>query len=214
MTEKISKLIKALNDNNMTASFVETKEEIVSEVKKYLKKGDTVACGGSVTLAQSGVIDLLGCGDYTFLDRNGKNLTAEERAKITKQAVFADVFFSSSNAVTMSGELVNVDGNSNRVSSIVFGPESVVIVVGVNKIVNDVNEGLLRVKKIAAPKNTKRLNCDTYCFNKGECINTDGKDFADGCKCAQRICCSYVVSSYQRVKGRIKVIICGEPLGY
>ncbi|MBR0141001.1 MAG: LUD domain-containing protein, partial [Ruminococcus sp.] len=128
----------------------------------------------------------------------------------------ADVFISSANAITEHGVVYNVDGNSNRIAAIAFGPKSVIIIAGYNKIVANLEEAEIRVKKEAAPPNCVRLNCDTYCAEKGECVsmNKSGRQIYDGCGGDGRICCNYLISAHQRHKGRIKVIIVGEELGY
>ena len=127
-----------------------------------------------------------------------------------------DTFFTSSNAVTERGELYNVDGNSNRVACIVYGPRQVIMVVGKNKIVPNINAAVERVKKSAAPPNTVRLSCDTPCAKLGECVSLSNENafICDGCHGESRICCNYVISAQQRHKDRIKVIIVNENLGY
>ena len=117
----------------------------------------------------------------------------------------SDVYFAGTNAVTENGCLYNVDGNGNRVAAMIYGPKSVVVVVGVNKIVSDLDAAKERVRKIAAPANTVRLSCDTPCAKTGECMD---------CNSPSRICCNFVVMSNQRVKDRLKVIILDESLGY
>lgn len=199
----------------MEAYFVKDGKEALEKTLELIKEGDTVAFGGSMTLAETGILNAVMKGNFRALNRYSPDLSPEERQKMYRDAFFADVFLTSANAVTENGELINVDGNANRVSAILFGPKSVITVVGKNKIVKNILDGFERVKKIAAPKNTKRLNCDTYCREKGVCI-ADGcrEDFANGCKSPQRICCDYAVCGYQREKNRIKVIIIDEDLGY
>ncbi len=126
------------------------------------------------------------------------------------------MYISSSNAITENGELYNVDGYSNRVAAICYGPESVIIVVGINKIVGNLDEAIKRVKTMAAPANATRLNCTSYCTEKGECmgLTSGNSSMTNGCRGQNRICCNYVVSAYQNQKDRIKVIIVGEELGY
>ena len=208
MNEKIIKTIDALKANNIEVFYAETKEEIPNVVKSLLCEGDTISCGGSVTLQECGVDKLMRSGDYNFLDR----AATDDVAKLYRDC-FSDAYITSANAVTESGALVNVDGNANRVSCIAFGPKKVIFVVGANKIVKNVAEGFKRVKTIAAPKNAKRLNTATPCKELGHCICVDG-DITDGCKSAQRICSQYVVTGFQRDKNRIKVIITPEALGY
>lgn len=210
----IEKTAEKLEKNNMKCYIADTKEDVLPIVRELIKEGQSAASGGSVTLKETGVIDLLSSGKYTYYDRTG--LTGDELMQCFRNAFSADVYFSSSNAITENGELYNVDGNANRVAAITFGPSSVVIIAGYNKIVPDLNAAVTRVKTCAAPPNGVRLKTGTYCEKEGHCCNmTDcSGDFADGCKSSSRMCCTYVVTSYQRNKDRIKVILVGEKLGY
>lgn len=212
----VNKTLDALRKNNMQAYFCPTAEEVCPLVKTLINKGDTVTHGGSVTLQQTKIPALLSNGDYTYLDRDKPGLTREEIEEIYRKAFFADVYFTSSNAITENGELYNVDGNSNRTAAILYGPKSVIVIAGYNKIVPDINEAIARVKYQAAPQNTVRLDCKTYCAKMGQCVSLNKEDslLSDGCKSEARICCNYVVSAQQRHKDRIKVIIVGEQLGY
>ena len=209
MKEIISKTIEALKANNIEVFYAENKEEIPDIVKDILNKGDTISCGGSMTLKECGVDALMRSGDYNFLDR----AKTDDVEKLYRDCFSADAYLTSANAVTEKGELVNVDGNANRVSCITFGPKKVIFVVGANKIVKDINEGFKRVKTVAAPKNAVRLNLSTPCKTLGHCICENG-DIADGCKSPHRMCVQYVVTAFQRDKNRIKVIITPESLGY
>ena len=209
-------IMKNLEKNNFKPYLVKSKENIIPLLKTIISKGDTVSVGGSMTLFETGVIDFLRNGDYNFLDRYKEGLSRDEVGKIYRDSFFADAYLCSTNALLKSGALYNVDGNSNRVASIVFGPKSVIIIAGKNKIVNDFDEAVKRVKEIAAPKNAKRLSCETYCNIKEKCVSlsNENADVCNGCASNSRICCNYVLSSYQKVKDRIKVIIVDEELGY
>lgn len=211
----IEKTIANLQRNNMLGFYCETKEEALSKVLEFIEEGDTVTNGGSETLKQVGVIDAVKNGNYNYVDRSLAE-SKEEAEELMREAYFADVYLTSSNAVTQHGELYNVDGNSNRVSAILYGPKSVVVVCGYNKIVKNFDEAVYRVKTKAAPPNTKRLNTGAYCEHAGECLSVgrDGSFMCDGCRGEGRICCNYVVCAQQRHKDRIKVIIVGEELGY
>ena len=213
MNELFEKVFKNLERNNMKPYYAKDRVEALEIVKSLLRDGDTVAVGGSVTLDECGVIDYIRSANLNFLDRYKEGLTREEINDIHRAAFSADAYLCSSNAITENGELYNVDGNANRVAAICFGPKSVIMVVGKNKIVKDVAEAVKRVKTIAAPKNSARLNCQTYCNPKGECMGLNG-DFCDGCESAQRICCDYVLSAYQRLKDRIKIVLVDEILGF
>ena len=211
---QLEPIAEALRKNNMTAYCVKSKEEVVPLVKNLLHRGEAVAVGGSMSLFETGVIDLLRSGDYRFLDRYAKNLTPEELEDIYRNSLLADVFLCSSNAVTQNGELYNVDGRSNRIAPIAFGPKTVVMVVGCNKIVEDLSAASRRVKTVAAPLNAKRLHCQTYCAIKGVCQAVDGKEYTDGCGSPGRICVNYLISARQRIPNRIHVILVGESLGF
>jgi L-lactate utilization protein LutB len=213
---KIEQTIKALKENNIVACYVPDKASALAKVQELLHEGDTVSNGGSMTLRETGVIDLLRSGRYNYLDRDAEGITPEQREEIHRKAFFADSYLCSSNAVTMEGELFNIDAHSNRTAAILFGPKQVIMVVGCNKIVHNLDEAVARLKSTAVPANAIRLSCDTYCAKKGACVSiTQGDNgLAAGCKGAGRICCNYVVCSYQRNKDRIKVILVGEELGY
>lgn len=210
----IEKTIKNLEKNGFKPYFVETKDEVVPLIETLINKGESVSNGGSETLKECNVFDLIKNGDYDFIDRTV--LEGDELRQSYLRAFGCDTYFCSSNAVTENGELYNVDGNSNRVACIVYGPKQVIMVVGVNKIVKDINEAITRVKECCAPLNTKRLNCKTPCAVTGKCIslNSENPLICDGCGSEQRICCNYVVSAKQRHKDRIKIIIVNENLGY
>lgn len=213
---RIDVTIENLKKNNMQPFYVETKEDVLPLIKTLIKEGDTVSNGGSVTLKETGVIDELKSGKYNYLNRSREGITKEEVEEVYRKTYCADAYFASSNAITENGELYNVDGNSNRVSAILYGPKSVILVCGYNKIVKNIEEAQIRVKTMAAPPNTVRLSCDTYCAKTGKCISLekDNMEIPSGCHSPSRICCNYVISAQQRHKDRIKVIIVGEELGY
>ena len=215
MTEQIKKLMENIKRNNMQPFYAENSAEAVAIVRSLLKKGDVISCGGSETLKQSKVMDLMRSGDYNFLDRTLAK-TPDEIMGVYVRTFGADSYLTSFNAITEQGFLYNVDGNSNRIAAIAFGPKSVIAIVGINKLVKDLNEAELRVKKIAAPKNTMRLQKNTYCQSKGECVSLleDDCEICSGCSSEDRICCNYLISAYQKNKNRIKVIIVNENLGY
>lgn len=204
----------ALRRNNMDAYCVDTKDEAIALLKTLLKTGDTVGVGGSRTLDELGVIDLLRSGEYRFIDRYEQGLTADQLREKYIAALGADVFLCSSNAVTQNGELYNVDGLSNRVAALCYGPRSVILLVGKNKIVPDLKAAERRVKTVAAPLNAQRLHCDTYCRTQNVCMQPDGEHCTDGCHSAGRICCTYVIMGHQRIPGRIKVVLVNEDLGF
>ena len=213
---RIDKTMENLRRNKMEPYFCETSAEARELVKTLINKGDTISSGGSVTLKQTGVYDIITSSDYNYLDRSREGITPEEIEEVYRKTFCADAFFTSTNALTENGELYNVDGNSNRVAAILYGPKSVIVVCGVNKLVKDINEAAYRVKTKAAPPNTVRLNKGTYCAKAGQCVslNKEAPELCDGCHSEGRICCNFVVCAQQRHINRIKVIIVNEELGY
>ncbi|HBR01894.1 MAG TPA: lactate utilization protein [Ruminiclostridium sp.] len=203
----IQKTMENLEKNNMTAIYADSKEQVISTIAGLLKDGDTVSVGGSMTLFECGIIDFLRSGRYHFLDRYAEGLSGEEIADIYRRSFTADHYFTSTNAITLNGELYNVDGNGNRVAAMIYGPKSVIVVAGINKLVRNIDEAVERVKCIAAPANAVRLQSNTPCARTGYCTQ---------CRSEDRLCSSYVVIGPQKSfnKGRIKVLLVGENLGY
>ncbi|MCM8711460.1 lactate utilization protein [Clostridium sp. SYSU_GA19001] len=203
--QMIKRTMENLEKNNMEAFYVEDEVGVIKKISEFVKEGDTVSVGGSQTLFETGVIDFLRSGKFNFLDRYAGNLNAEEIKEIYRKSFFADVYLTSTNALTENGELYNVDGNGNRVAAMLYGPDSVIVIAGVNKIVKDLEAAILRNKQIAAPANNIRLNRNNPCTKVGYCME---------CKSPERICNEYVLIRRQGKKGRIKVIIVGKELGY
>lgn len=216
MAKRVEKTIKALEGNNMNAFFVERRSEVADRIAGLLPEGGTVSVGGSMTLFECGVMELLRSGRYRFLDRYVPSLTREQIEAIYRESFCADAYLCSTNAVTEQGELYNVDGTSNRVAAMLYGPRSVIVVAGIQKIVKDLDEAVLRVKRTAAPANCLRLSLDTYCTAKGECSSGAGAcaHMTEGCRSDGRACSNYVVMARQRAKGRVTVLLVGEPTGY
>lgn len=216
--QRIERAKTALEKNNMTVYRVATPEEARAQVKALLTEGNTIGVGGSETLNECDILSLVRSPEYRFIDRYEAGLSkAQVRARHV-EALGADVYITGSNAVTEDGLLYNVDGNGNRAAAIAYGPESVIVVVGSNKIVPTLNDAVIRVKSNAAPANCKRLSCGTYCAETGHCASlaspTTATAIGTGCHVDNRICCDFLISGFQRNKGRIKVIIVDQPLGF
>ena len=209
---QVERTLKALAKNRIPAVYVPTCQEAVKAVKDMLQPGDVVTCGGSMTLAESGVRDLLKSGDYQFLDR--EIMDPEE---VYRRTFSADVFLMSANAITEEGQLYNVDGNGNRVAALIYGPKRVIVVAGINKLVPNLEAAIARVKCMAAPANGVRLETRTPCSRLGRCASYQGGEtvnsMTEGCASEKRMCCHYVVTGYQRTD-RIRVVLVGEDLGY
>lgn len=199
------KIIEKLKLRNMEGYYAATKEDALELIKeKFLTKGVSVAWGGSMTLSEVGVMDYLKESECVIYDRMAPK-TPEEQKAMKANMINADYFLMSTNAITLDGELVNIDGFANRVSFLCYGPENVLVVAGMNKVATNVEDAVNRVKNIASPPNALRLNKDTPCAKHGRCADC----FADDCICSQT-----VITRRSGVKGRIKVILVGEELGY
>lgn len=215
---QVERTIKSLAKNNIEARFLPTASEVVPTVASYLQKGESVSVGGSVTLTETGVLELLRNGSYTFYDRYDPSLTKEGVDELFRKSFFADTYIASANAITEHGEIYCVDGRSNRVAAMLYGPKQVILVASWDKIVPDLVSAIVRVKHIAAPANSARLKIDTYCVANGKCMNAHCDDrhlmaLAAGA-CEHTICSNYVVCSRQQIEGRMKVLIVGESIGY
>jgi L-lactate utilization protein LutB len=206
---RINKTVKALEKNNMKGFYAENREELYKIIAEIIKDDNTMSSGGSVTLEETGVTDFLN-KNYSGKYFESQGTTDEEYEKFLRKVYGFDTYFMSSNAITENGELYNVDGRSNRISALVFGPKKIIVVAGYNKIVTDLGEAVVRVKNVSAPANAIRLNRKTPCTVTGQC---SGKQNT-GCQSDERICCNYLVSAYQRISGRINVIFLPEVLGY
>ena len=148
---RMERTAKALRRNNMVCECAENAAEALDILQDMLDDGSVIAVGGSMSLMEAGVLDELRAGDYHFLDRYEKGLTREQIKQIFRDSFSADVYITSTNAVTENGELYNVDGNGNRVAAMLYGPDSVIVLAGYNKIVKDLDEAKARVEAIAAP---------------------------------------------------------------
>lgn len=197
-------IIAALNKRNMQGYYCRTKEECRELVLSMINEGASVTWGGSESIKECGIIKAVSeCGRYNVLDR--AKYAPEEMKDYYKEAFCADYYLMSTNAITLDGELVNIDGNGNRVSSLIFGPERVILVVGMNKVVSKIDEACDRVRNIASPPNTIRLNKNTPCAKTGKCGD---------CMCDDCICNQIVITRRSREGDRIHVVLVGESLGF
>lgn len=196
-------VIKQFAKRNIEGYYCANKEETVKLMLSFIDEGKSISWGGSNTITELGIKDLLENGNYVLVDRD--KFTGEERTIKMREAFFSDYYLTSSNAVTQDGLLVNIDGNGNRVAAICFGPKQVIVVVGINKLVPTVEHAVDRIRNYATPPNAIRLDYDTPCSKSGVCSDCLVKD----CICGQ-----ILVTRYNRNPGRIKVIIVGETLGF
>ena len=205
MEKKVERTIEGLRKRNMEGYIVNDEAELIELLAKLIPQNSIVGVGDSMTLFETGVIDFLRKGNFNFLDKYREGITSEEKRGIYIKNFSADTFMCSTNALTESGELYNIDGNGSRVAPMLYGPRQVILVAGVNKIVRDIEDAEKRVRQYAAPIDAKRLGKDTPCTALGYCMD---------CKSPNRICNDFVVIRGQFIKGRIKVIIVRKQLGY
>ncbi len=197
--------MKNLEKRHFECHYCKTAEEAVTLASELVPSDSTVSFGGSMTLAESGMADALRQrDDITLLDRS-KAGTPEEVKEIYHKSLNADYYFMSSNAITAEGELVNIDGTGNRVGALIYGPEHVIILAGMNKVSPTLEEAVSRVKNVASPLNANRLNRNTPCAATGLCAD---------CLSPDCICSHTVITRKSAPEKRIKIILIGEPLGY
>lgn len=197
-------MIPSLQKRGFEASYAANKTEALDKAMAYLTDGCTVACGGSMTLGEIGFNEAVRKAECTFLDRFSAKTDAE-RDEIFSKIAICDYYFMSTNAITVDGQLVNIDGNGNRLASLIHGPKNVIIIAGMNKVCADVESAYQRVKLSAAPPNTVRLNKKTPCAVTGKCGD---------CLSSDCICTHTVITRRSNIPNRIKIILVGEELGY
>ena len=195
------KVIKGLQSRNMSGYYAASREEALKIALELIPEGSTATMGGSVSAAEIGLVTALKKGNYNFIDRNE---IADKRAAMLA-AYDADFFLSSCNAITEDGVMVNIDGNSNRVSAIAQGPKKVLFIVGMNKVCSDVDAAMKRARNVAAPTNAQRFGLSTPCATTGACMN---------CKSPDTICCQFLITRFSRHEGRIHVILVNDNLGF
>lgn len=202
--KQVARTIDALKRNKFDALYVSNSKEALEEVMKRIPEGATVAIGGSVTLAQMGLQDVLKNRNIQLISPIAQAKSPEEMHQLIQRSFSADFFLTSTNAVTEDGKLFNVDATGNRVSAMTVGPKKVIVVCGVNKIVKDIVDAEKRVKEWTAPQNAKRLNKKTPCIETGECRD---------CVSPDRICNIYVTLAKKPARTEITLILVGERLG-
>ncbi|MDR0477862.1 MAG: lactate utilization protein [Desulfobulbaceae bacterium] len=199
------KVVAALEKNGFTAAYFSDRALAAAHLLSLVPDGASIGLGGSMTIKALGLWQRLTEKGCTLLDHHKEGLSPEERFAVRRSQLISDVFLCSSNALTMRGELVNVDGAGNRVAAMMFGPKRVVIVIGTNKLVNTLDEAHTRIRTIAAPVNNKRLNYGNPCVESGECMN---------CRSKNRICNLTTIIHRQPLSTDIHVLVVGEELGY
>ena len=193
-------VIKGLESRNMSGYYAADKEEALKQALQLIPEGSSIAMGGCMSAHEIGLIKALEEGNYNYMDRDKM-----ERRAALMAAYDADVFLSSANAITDDGIMVNIDGNSNRVSCIAQGPRKVIFIVGINKVCSDLDAAMKRARNVAAPANAQRFEVKTPCKEKGKCFD---------CKSPDTICCQFLITRYSRHTGRIHVILVNDNLGF
>ncbi|MBC7235595.1 MAG: lactate utilization protein [Chloroflexi bacterium] len=211
MDEQIAGLIRILQHNNISAFYVRDSDEALRTVLAVIPEGAVVGYGDSLTLQQIGLVEALENGPYTFLNPWKEGNSIEDNIRLKRQSLTADVFVTGSNAITLDGKIVNVDGHGNRVAAMLFGPEKVIIVVGINKVVENLEAALARIREVAAPRNVQRhahFAPAPPCGATGVCSD---------CSSPWRICNKLVIIEREfnndRYRPRITVVIVGKELG-
>lgn len=193
-------VIKGLQSRNMSGYYAKNKEEALKTALELIPKGSSISMGGYMSAQEIGLVSALKESDYHFIDRSKM-----EPREALLAAYDADIFLASANAMTDDGILVNIDGNSNRVSCIAQGPKKVIFIVSMNKICSDLDSAMKRARNIAAPANAQRFDIKTPCKLTGRCSD---------CKSPDTICCQFLITRYSRHTDRIHVILVNESLGF
>lgn len=198
------RIIKKLAIRNMTGHYRDTAAEAVELARDLVEPGQSVTWGGSVSFSESGIKAALEADGHRMIDRS-QAATPEEQDAMWREQGGADWFFMGTNAITLDGELVNIDGNANRLALLLHGPKHVCVIAGMNKVVADVESGLKRIRTVTCPLNAARLHTGTPCELAGVCSN---------CHAEKCMCCQEVITRHSRHDGRIHVILVGEDLGF
>lgn len=198
------RLVKNLQSRHFEAVYCENREQALAQALAWIPEGSTVGWGGARSAQEIGLMDALNAGNYRTIDRD-KTTTPEEREQAARDCLSADVFLTGANGMSLDGQMVNIDGNGNRVAAIIYGPGSVIVVAGMNKVMDTLEEAIKRARTVAAPMNEQRFLGNTPCAVTGICAD---------CKSEGCICNQIVITRNCRPAGRIKFIIVGEELGF
>ena len=194
-------VIKGLKSRNMIGYYAQDKAEALKMALDLIPENSSVTMGGCMSAREIGLVDALKSGPYNFIDRDSYT---DKRAAMLA-AYDADVYLTSANAMTSDGIMVNIDGNSNRVSAIAQGPRKVIVIVGMNKVCDDLDSAMKRARNVAAPMNAQRFGLSTPCSVNGTCFD---------CKSPDTICCQFLITRFSRHSERIHVILVNDNLGF
>ena len=197
-------LVKNLKARQFEAYYCDNAQDALAKALELIPQGASVGWGGCMSAEQIGLVDAVRHGDYKAIDRDTAS-SPEERVELMRKCLLTDVFLTGANAISMDGQMVNIDGMGNRVSAIVFGPKSVIVIAGMNKVVDTVEDAVVRARTVAAPINKQRFPTQTPCMVTGNCAD---------CKSENSICNQFLITRSCRPAGRIKFILVGEELGF
>jgi len=201
--KKGAQLVKSLKSRHFEAYYCDNKEEALAQVLALIPEGSSVGWGGAMSAQQVGVMDALSAGNYKVIDRDLAE-SPEQREQLMRDCLGADYFITGANAISMDGQMVNIDGYGNRCAAIIYGPQNVIVIAGMNKVTDDLESAIVRARTVAAPMNQQRFCKDLPCTVTGTCSD---------CKAADCICNQMLITRHGRSGGRIKFIIVGENLG-
>ncbi len=197
-------LLKNLKKRHFDAWYCETREEALKKALELIPEGACVGWGGATSAEQIGLLSALRAGAYNAIDRD-QTSTPEERAEAMRKCLLSDYFITGANAISLDGEMVNIDGMGNRVAAIVYGPKKVMVIAGMNKVADTLEDAVNRARTVAAPVNKQRFGGDTPCGITGSCADC----LSEGCICNQ-----ILITRNCRPAGRIVFILVGEELGF
>lgn len=193
-------LVKNLQKRHFDAYYCDTATDALSKALELIPEGDCVSWGGAMSAQQIGLLDAVGSGNYRTIDRDAY----EDRNQAMREALLCDTFISGANALSLDGEMVNIDGQGNRVAAIVYGPRQVIVVAGMNKVMDTLEDAITRARTVAAPTNQQRFQLDNPCTATGTCAD---------CLSKTCICNQILITRHCRPVGRIKFVIVGQDLG-
>lgn len=196
-------LVKNLQSRHFEAYYCDNATDALEKALSLIPEGDLVSWGGAMSAQQIGLIDAVRGGAYRTIDRD-RCATPEEREQAMRDALFCDTFLMGANALSLDGQMVSIDGTGNRIGALVYGPKSVIVIVGMNKVADTLEEAIRRARTVAAPKNKQRFGGGTPCAVTGVCSD---------CKSEKCICNHIVITRNCRPAGRIKFLLVGEELG-
>lgn len=197
-------LVRNLKARHFDACYCATSSEALAKALEWIPEGALVGWGGAASAQQIGLMSALSSGNYRTIDRD-RCKTPEEREQAARDCFSADVFITGANALSMDGQMVNIDGMGNRVAAIIYGPKQVLVIAGMNKVTATLETAIERARTVAAPTNEQRFLGDTPCAVTGVCSD---------CKCEDCICNQIVITRHCRPAGRIRFILVGEELGF